>query len=231
MRSARRGSDTRRRKTPRTGSSRAGSTRPGLRSRSTRAAIRSAGAVSPGSGPARISTRFRTAAASTGRSASSPRSRSPSGRTSLSQSWPSATRSAVAPAVALRRRGRFAGGVPRAACRAGAGARARREPLGIVTAIAGAGAWRGRLHRSRRSRRHNADGRPRRRARQGGRVRAPRRETPWPGTVATVGRLEVEPGVANVVPARATLSVEARAGDATELDRLCVAIGFEPSYR
>ena len=55
--------------------------------------------------------------------------------------------------------------------------------------------------------------------------------SPWPGTVATVGRVEVEPGAVNVVPARVTVSVDARAGDAGELDRLVAAIGFEPSYR
>jgi acetylornithine deacetylase/succinyl-diaminopimelate desuccinylase-like protein len=54
---------------------------------------------------------------------------------------------------------------------------------------------------------------------------------PWAGTVATVGRMRVEPGAVNVVPARVTLSVEARAGDPAELDRLVAAIGFEPTYR
>ena len=54
---------------------------------------------------------------------------------------------------------------------------------------------------------------------------------PWGNTVATVGRMHVEPGAVNVVPARVTLSVEARAGDPEELDRLIAAIGFEPTYR
>ena len=48
------------------------------------------------------------------------------------------------------------------------------------------------------------------------------------GAVATVGRLEVEPGAANVVPARVTLSVDARAAD---LDAIVAEIGFTPTYR
>jgi N-carbamoyl-L-amino-acid hydrolase len=35
----------------------------------------------------------------------------------------------------------------------------------------------------------------------------------------------------NVVPARATVAIEARAGDPDELERLVAAIGFEPDYR
>lgn len=57
------------------------------------------------------------------------------------------------------------------------------------------------------------------------------RDAAGPGTVATVGRLTVEPGVANVVPARATASVDARAATSAELDALVAAIGFEPSVR
>jgi acetylornithine deacetylase/succinyl-diaminopimelate desuccinylase-like protein len=49
--------------------------------------------------------------------------------------------------------------------------------------------------------------------------------------VATVGRLQVEPGAVNVVPARVTVSVDARAHDSTRLDELVRTIGFEPSYR
>jgi acetylornithine deacetylase/succinyl-diaminopimelate desuccinylase-like protein len=52
-----------------------------------------------------------------------------------------------------------------------------------------------------------------------------------PGTVATAGRLEVEPGVSNVVPARVTVTVDARAASAAELDALVAAIGFEPARR
>jgi len=51
------------------------------------------------------------------------------------------------------------------------------------------------------------------------------------GTVATVGRLELEPGVSNVVPARVTVTVDARAASSSELDALVAAIGFEPSLR
>jgi acetylornithine deacetylase/succinyl-diaminopimelate desuccinylase-like protein len=50
-------------------------------------------------------------------------------------------------------------------------------------------------------------------------------------TVATVGRVEVEPGAINVVPGRVTVSVDARAGDAAELDALVAAIGLDPTYR
>jgi acetylornithine deacetylase/succinyl-diaminopimelate desuccinylase-like protein len=52
-----------------------------------------------------------------------------------------------------------------------------------------------------------------------------------PGTVATVGQLELEPGAANVVPSRVTVSVDARAGDADTLDELIAAIGFLPAQR
>ncbi len=52
-----------------------------------------------------------------------------------------------------------------------------------------------------------------------------------PGAVATVGRLEVEQGASNVVPARVTASVDVRAPTAADLGRLIADIGFEPSYR
>jgi acetylornithine deacetylase/succinyl-diaminopimelate desuccinylase-like protein len=52
-----------------------------------------------------------------------------------------------------------------------------------------------------------------------------------PETVATVGRLEVEPGAENVIPERATASIDARAPDRERLDRLVASIGFEPSLR
>jgi acetylornithine deacetylase/succinyl-diaminopimelate desuccinylase-like protein len=51
------------------------------------------------------------------------------------------------------------------------------------------------------------------------------------GAVATVGRIEVEPGANNVVPARATVSIDARAPDAAQLDALVAAIGFDLSWR
>jgi acetylornithine deacetylase/succinyl-diaminopimelate desuccinylase-like protein len=49
--------------------------------------------------------------------------------------------------------------------------------------------------------------------------------------VATVGAIEVEPNAANVVPARVTVSVDARAPEVEQLDELVAAIGFEPSVR
>jgi acetylornithine deacetylase/succinyl-diaminopimelate desuccinylase-like protein len=49
--------------------------------------------------------------------------------------------------------------------------------------------------------------------------------------VATVGAIEVEPNAANVVPARVTVSVDARAPEAEQLDELVAAIGFEPTSR
>jgi acetylornithine deacetylase/succinyl-diaminopimelate desuccinylase-like protein len=48
------------------------------------------------------------------------------------------------------------------------------------------------------------------------------------GAVATVGSLRVEPGATNVVPARVTVSVDARG---TDLDALVEVIGFVPTYR
>jgi allantoate deiminase len=51
------------------------------------------------------------------------------------------------------------------------------------------------------------------------------------GAVATVGRLEVEPGGTNVIPARVTMSVDARAPDAEILQQLLAAIGLEQGQR
>ncbi len=51
------------------------------------------------------------------------------------------------------------------------------------------------------------------------------------GAVATVGRVEVEPGALNVIPDRVTVSVDARAPDAARFARLIDALGLEPSYR
>jgi acetylornithine deacetylase/succinyl-diaminopimelate desuccinylase-like protein len=51
------------------------------------------------------------------------------------------------------------------------------------------------------------------------------------GAVATVGAIEVEPNAVNVVPARVTVSVDARAPRAAQLDELVAAIGFEPVHR
>ena len=57
------------------------------------------------------------------------------------------------------------------------------------------------------------------------------RECAREGTVATVGAIEAEPNATNVVPARVTVSVDARSADAAVLDRLVDEIGFEPSWR
>lgn len=51
------------------------------------------------------------------------------------------------------------------------------------------------------------------------------------GAVATVGRIEVEPGGVNVIPGRAWISVDARAPDGERLDALVAAIGFHPEER
>ncbi len=51
------------------------------------------------------------------------------------------------------------------------------------------------------------------------------------GAVATVGRIEVEPGAVNVIPARAEISVDARAPDRSRLDALLSAIGLVPDQR
>jgi acetylornithine deacetylase/succinyl-diaminopimelate desuccinylase-like protein len=50
------------------------------------------------------------------------------------------------------------------------------------------------------------------------------------GGVATVGQLEVEPGAANVVPARVRLTVDARAPDQERLDRLVAELGLEDAH-
>ena len=51
------------------------------------------------------------------------------------------------------------------------------------------------------------------------------------GAVATVGRLEVEPGAPNVIPQRVVVSIDARAPDRVRFGELIAAIGFEPTYR
>jgi acetylornithine deacetylase/succinyl-diaminopimelate desuccinylase-like protein len=48
--------------------------------------------------------------------------------------------------------------------------------------------------------------------------------------VATVGELDVEPGAANVVPARVRLTVDARAPDQDRLDRLVAELGLEDAH-
>ena len=51
------------------------------------------------------------------------------------------------------------------------------------------------------------------------------------GAVATVGRLEVEPGAANVIPARVRLVYDVRAPDDARLDEVLTAAFSRPSYR
>jgi len=51
------------------------------------------------------------------------------------------------------------------------------------------------------------------------------------GAVATVGKLDLEPGGANVIPSWVRLSLDVRAPDAERLDALVEEIGFEPDYR
>jgi len=50
------------------------------------------------------------------------------------------------------------------------------------------------------------------------------------GAVATIGRVDVEPGGTNVIPAEVRMSLDVRAPDRRRLDRLVGAIGFEPDY-
>ena len=52
-----------------------------------------------------------------------------------------------------------------------------------------------------------------------------------PGAVATIGKVEVEPGGANVIPSRVWMSLDVRAPDAARLDALIEEIGFEAGYR
>jgi acetylornithine deacetylase/succinyl-diaminopimelate desuccinylase-like protein len=55
------------------------------------------------------------------------------------------------------------------------------------------------------------------------------RDTPRGADVATVGRIEVEPGAANVIPSLARVSVDARSPD--DLDALLESLGIEPYLR
>jgi hypoxanthine phosphoribosyltransferase/acetylornithine deacetylase/succinyl-diaminopimelate desuccinylase-like protein len=102
------------------------------------------------------------------------------------------------------------------------------EPLGIVTGVAGqahaAVTFEGRADHA---------GTTPMDARNDALVAAARfvlhvRECALDGAVATVGAVEVEPNAANVVPARVTVSVDARARTAGQLEALVAAIGFEP---
>jgi len=105
------------------------------------------------------------------------------------------------------------------------------EPLGVVTGIAGQA--RGAVVFSGRA---DHAGMTPMAARSDALVEAARfvlhvRECAREPAVATVGAIEVEPNAANVVPARVTVAVDARAPDAAGLDELVAAIGFEPSSR
>ena len=104
-------------------------------------------------------------------------------------------------------------------------------PLGVVTAIAGQA-------RGRRVFEGRADhvGTTPMDARADALVEAARfilhvRECAREGTVATVGAIEVEPNATNVVPQKATVSVDARSADPNLLDALIAEIGFEVEWR
>jgi acetylornithine deacetylase/succinyl-diaminopimelate desuccinylase-like protein len=105
------------------------------------------------------------------------------------------------------------------------------EPLGVVTAIAG----QARGKRVFEGRADHAGTTPMD-ARADALVDAARfilhvRECAREGTVATVGAIEVEPNATNVVPARVTVSVDARSADADLLDALIEDIGFDVEWR
>ena len=51
----------------------------------------------------------------------------------------------------------------------------------------------------------------------------------WPGAVATVGRIEAEPGGVNVIPGRVRFSVDVRAPDQERLDALIAFAGIDDS--
>jgi len=105
------------------------------------------------------------------------------------------------------------------------------EPLGVVTAIAGQSrgsvVFEGRADHA---------GTTPMDARDDALAKAARfvlhvRECAHDGAVATVGSVAVEPNAVNVVPGRVTVSVDARAPSAEQLDELVDAIGFEPDWR
>jgi acetylornithine deacetylase/succinyl-diaminopimelate desuccinylase-like protein len=105
------------------------------------------------------------------------------------------------------------------------------EPLGVVTAIAG----QARGLKVFEGRADHAGTTPMDR-RADALVEAARfvlhvRECAREGTVATVGAIEVEPNATNVVPARATVSVDARSADGALLDALIADIGFDVQWK
>jgi allantoate deiminase len=105
------------------------------------------------------------------------------------------------------------------------------EPLGVVTAIAG----QARGVRVFEGRADHAGTTPMD-AREDALVAAAEfvlhvRECAIEGTVATVGAIHAEPNATNVVPAKVTVSVDARSPDSVLLDRLIEEIGFEVQWR
>jgi acetylornithine deacetylase/succinyl-diaminopimelate desuccinylase-like protein len=105
------------------------------------------------------------------------------------------------------------------------------EPLGVVTAIAG----QARGTRVFEGRADHAGTTPIA-SRRDALVDAARfvlhvRDCAREGTVATVGYVECEPNATNVVPARVTVSVDARSADARLLGRLIDEIGFDVQWR
>jgi acetylornithine deacetylase/succinyl-diaminopimelate desuccinylase-like protein len=105
------------------------------------------------------------------------------------------------------------------------------EPLGVVTAIAG----QARGTKTFEGRADHAGTTPMD-ARADALVEAARfvlhvRDCVREGTVATVGFVQVEPNATNVVPAKVTLSVDARSADAKLLDALIEDIGFDVEWR
>jgi len=105
------------------------------------------------------------------------------------------------------------------------------EPLGVVTAIAGQArgsvVFEGRADHA---------GTTPMDVRDDALVKAARfvlhvAECPSDGGVATIGALLVEPNAMNVVPARVTVAVDARAPTSEQLDELVATIGFEPASR
>jgi acetylornithine deacetylase/succinyl-diaminopimelate desuccinylase-like protein len=105
------------------------------------------------------------------------------------------------------------------------------EPLGVVTAIAG----QARGQKVFAGRADHAGTTPME-ARRDALIEAAGfvlhvRECARDGAVATVGVVEVEPGAINVVPARVTVFVDARAPRADQLAALVEEIGFEPTWQ
>ena len=186
------------------------------------------------SGPARTSTPSRRAASTTARSASSRGSRRSSARAARgrSASSPSATRSAAASAAVRVARRALPERFVELHIEQGPRLEAAGAPLGVVTGIVGYDAPRGRLRRAPAGHAGTTPMDARDDALvAGGRVRPARARAARAidGAVATVGRLEVEPGAVNVIPGRVRLTVDARAPDDERLDALLDAIGLEPA--